>query len=82
MSGENRSIPCSALGMGHVAPCEVEELILGHVGPLAGLSGISVPGDGSCDCSQVTAKGKKELEVYSSLCAAREPPDMGYKGKY
>lgn len=49
---ENCSVPCGSLGMGHVAPHELEELILGHVGLSAGLSGILVMGDGSiCDCS-------------------------------
>lgn len=60
VSGENCSIPCGSLGMGHVAPHELEELILGHAGLSAGLSGILVMGDGSiCDCSQFAAKGKK-----------------------
>lgn len=69
--------------MGHVAPRELEEPMLGHEGPSTGLSGISVTGDGSgCDCSQLAAKGKKEHEVYFSPSTAREPPDTDYKGKY
>lgn len=67
VSGEKCSVPCGSLGMGHVAPHELEELILGHAGLSAGLLGILVMGDGSiCDCSPICSQGAKRSVKFIS----------------